>query len=545
MAVQSWLFSVGVVAWLLHFAGLATAVGPFKNLVTFGDSYTDKVNVGDGGIAWPVYVGSYSNNSVAVYDFARSGGTCSNKIVPRPFPSVMESQIPQYDANVTTKRNGPTTATYIISPNGTYVPLASKDTLYSIWIGTNDVGAAALLTDPLKDVSIVNATACVFDWVKSLYDQGARNFLIQNMIPLYLIPMYSATGYPTKFFSSPHNQTEWSILMAELVRSGNELQALRTKYVAPSQFPGARFGLFDSYGLFKDIYEKPASYLVGPSYNVTEVINACKYPYGNSTLVCVTQPPAVRDSYLWWDELHPSEQANRVVAREILKALNGRGPFVSCERDEGALAFLGDIKLSYLTEPDLGFKLTFVFDETPFENKELEKTYFYHMYERAKGTKIKWKEDKDLKKTIEIKKQRNKNTNRTRLIRRTQNVPSFFDFFTPPLLLSTNPDLIASGEAVDWDDLTEEQPEQLKEKLEIDYQIGEDLKERVIPRAIDYFTGKALQYDQDLSDYEDDETEGSEGDSDEDSDDPPPARRAPTGPKKKGELEKAEERKNK
>jgi hypothetical protein len=62
------------------------------------------------------------------------------------------------------------------------------------------------------------------------------------MIPLYLAPMYSATGYNTKFWNEPHNQTEWSILMAELVRSGNELQALRTKYIAPSQFPGARFG---------------------------------------------------------------------------------------------------------------------------------------------------------------------------------------------------------------------------------------------------------------------------------------------------------------
>ncbi|KAG8763316.1 hypothetical protein FRC12_008611, partial [Ceratobasidium sp. 428] len=241
MAGQSRLLSVSVAALLLQFAGLCAAVGPFKNLVTFGDSYTDKVNVGDGGIAWPVYVGSYSNSTVAVYDFARSGGTCSNKIIPRPFPSVMESQIPQYNANVTTKRNGLASTTYIISPNGTYVPLASKDTLYSIWIGTNDVGSGALLTDPLKDVSIVNATACVFDWVKSLYDQGARNFLIQNMIPLYLLPMYSATGYTTKFWSAPHNQTEWSILIAELVRSGNELQALRTKYVAPSQFPGARF----------------------------------------------------------------------------------------------------------------------------------------------------------------------------------------------------------------------------------------------------------------------------------------------------------------
>jgi hypothetical protein len=119
------------------------------------------------------------------------------------------------------------------------------------------------------------------------------------------------------------------------------------------------------------------------------------------------------------------------------------------------------------------------------------------MYQCAKGTKIKWKEEKDLTKTVEIKKQRNKSTyrmklkrihpnnrtfpdtNRTRLVRRTQNVPSFFDFFAPPLPMSSDPELVASGEAVDGDELTEEQMEELEEKLEIDYQVGEDLKEKV------------------------------------------------------------------
>ncbi|KAF8607282.1 NAP-domain-containing protein [Ceratobasidium sp. AG-I] len=227
------------------------------------------------------------------------------------------------------------------------------------------------------------------------------------------------------------------------------------------------------------------------------------------------------------------------------------------DRDEEALGYLSDVRVEYLKEPDLGFKIVFKFDENPFfENKTLEKSYFYqkelgytgeYLYQRATGTKIQWKEDKDLTKTIEIKKQRNKNTNRTRLIRRTQSVPSFFDFFTPPVPPSSDPDLIASGEAVDGDELEEEEMIELEEKLELDYQVGEDLKEKVIPRAIDYFTGKALQYDQDLSEFaDDDESEGSDAasDDDDDSDDAPQTRRAPTGPKKKGEAEKAEECKN-
>lgn len=32
-----------------------------------------------------------------------------------------------------------------------------------------------------------------------------------------------------------------------------------------------------------------------------------------------------RDSYVWFDELHPSEQSDRIVAREIKDALSGAG----------------------------------------------------------------------------------------------------------------------------------------------------------------------------------------------------------------------------
>ena len=31
-----------------------------------------------------------------------------------------------------------------------------------------------------------------------------------------------------------------------------------------------------------------------------------------------------RDSYMFWDELHPSEQTGRLLAKEVAKKLNGR-----------------------------------------------------------------------------------------------------------------------------------------------------------------------------------------------------------------------------
>jgi nucleosome assembly protein 1-like 1 len=92
------------------------------------------------------------------------------------------------------------------------------------------------------------------------------------------------------------------------------------------------------------------------------------------------------------------------------------------DRDAAALKHLIDIRLSYLptTDSKPGFKLTFVFTPNEFfENEKLEKTYLYQsevgysgdfVYDRSIGSTIKWKEDKDLTKEFEIKKQRNKST---------------------------------------------------------------------------------------------------------------------------------------
>jgi nucleosome assembly protein 1-like 1 len=90
------------------------------------------------------------------------------------------------------------------------------------------------------------------------------------------------------------------------------------------------------------------------------------------------------------------------------------------DRDASALKYLTDLGIEYLpsSEPKPGFKLIFEFSTNEyFENGVLEKTYVYReevgysgdfVYDRAIGTDIKWKDEKDLTKEFEIKKQRNK-----------------------------------------------------------------------------------------------------------------------------------------
>jgi nucleosome assembly protein 1-like 1 len=86
------------------------------------------------------------------------------------------------------------------------------------------------------------------------------------------------------------------------------------------------------------------------------------------------------------------------------------------ERDEEALKQLTDIRMEYLDRP--GFRLIFEFAENEFfTNKTITKTYYYKdengyggdfIYDHAEGSKIDWKDDKDLTLRLESKKQRNK-----------------------------------------------------------------------------------------------------------------------------------------
>ncbi|KAF9267360.1 carbohydrate esterase family 16 protein [Marasmius fiardii PR-910] len=296
---------------LVHVFQLTAAVGvkpgQIKNLVTFGDSYTDIVSVGDGGVAWPVYAAGYAK--VSLFPFAKSGATCSNNITFRPFPPVFESQLPLYFAE---KNNGT-------------LNLKPEETVYTLWIGTNDVGANSLITGQPK-ASIVDVADCMVNWVKVLYDNGARNFIFQNMIPLQRVPMYSPDAYPDRFWFAQRNTTEWSIFMTELVLSGNALTKLLLEALVPT-LTGAHVAIFDSHSLFQDMVDRPSLYLNGTApLNVTGAVNSCVFQINNpNNPACTTVPPGPeRDSYLWFDELHPSEQADRIVAREIAEAIGGK-----------------------------------------------------------------------------------------------------------------------------------------------------------------------------------------------------------------------------
>jgi nucleosome assembly protein 1-like 1 len=228
------------------------------------------------------------------------------------------------------------------------------------------------------------------------------------------------------------------------------------------------------------------------------------------------------------DSEKPAESANVAGIPEFwLSAMKNQISLAEMitDRDENALRSLVDIRMEYLDKP--GFRLIFDFAENEFfTNKTITKTYYYQnesgyggdfIYDHAEGDKINWKDTKDLTVRIESKKQRNKNTKQTRIVKKTVPTESFFNFFSPPKAPTT-------------DEEEEDAASDIEERLELDYQLGEDIKEKLIPRAIDWFTGEALAFeelddideeafDDDEEDDDDDLSEDRDDDEEEESDD--------------------------
>ncbi|KAH8555373.1 hypothetical protein BGW37DRAFT_476889 [Umbelopsis sp. PMI_123] len=309
-------------------------------------------------------------------------------------------------------------------------------------------------------------------------------------------------------------------LPSDVKRRLNGLKYLQTKHAElETQFQEEILELEKKYlELYRPLYEKRTAIVVGKAEPTDEEV-----AIGEKVDADENEEAAAEE-----DKKEKEDEEKVTGIPEFwLTALKNHPQFseIITLKDEEVLKHLIDVRMSYIEKP--GFRLEFDFEENDyFTNTTLSKTYFYQeqagyggdfVYDHAEGSEINWKEGKDLTVTVETKKQRHKDTNKTRVVKRTVPADTFFLFFSPPAVP-------ADGEVID-----EEEAEGLDEKLEQDYDLGEEFKEKIIPHAVDYFTGKALEYgdydegdddfEDDFYDDEDDEDEDDEDDDEEDDDD--------------------------
>ncbi|XP_006811179.1 nucleosome assembly protein 1-like 1 isoform X2 [Saccoglossus kowalevskii] len=196
------------------------------------------------------------------------------------------------------------------------------------------------------------------------------------------------------------------------------------------------------------------------------------------------------------------------------------------EHDEPILKCLENIHVKF-SEPGqpMGFTLEFHFAANDyFTNKVLTKYYSMRSepdesdpfsFEGPEivsctGCTIDWKKGKNITVKVIKKKQKHKGRGTTRTVTKTVQNDSFFNFFNPPQVPEDG-----------------EMDEETEVVLAADFEIGHFFRERVIPKAVLYFTGEAIEDDDEYEEEGEEEVilnrksgdaDGEEGDDDDDND---------------------------
>jgi hypothetical protein len=214
------------------------------------------------------------------------------------FPSVLENEIPAFLADKAPGVNRINTTTPFFTP-----ALTAQDAVYAMWIGTNDLGVWAFLTDSqVAGKTLTDYTDCVFESLDKLYASGGRYFVLMNAVPLNLAPLYAndTTGgvgdnqyWPMK----PTNHTAIAEQMHEFVTTVNNVYKYQTPFevLVAGRYPGANFAIYDTWQLISDIYDSPSQYLNGTA---PPVVDGYQHHCNLNRTDCVLEGSP--DSYLWY-----------------------------------------------------------------------------------------------------------------------------------------------------------------------------------------------------------------------------------------------------
>ncbi|KAL6798847.1 carbohydrate esterase family 16 protein [Trichoderma sp. SZMC 28013] len=315
----------------------------FKYLVTFGDSYTDngrlnyygshqahgpppgvlptETNVtASGGLTWPQYV--RSNTGATLYDYAISGATCDNNNVARwagflnaNFPSIITDEIPSFKKDRKT---------------ALYRGVTAANTVYALWIGTNDLSYTGILSDSqVAGTNITTYTNCLWSTFDAIYATGGRRFVLLNLNALQLVGLYrpqsDGGAGDNQFWQNKtlYNQTEYAQKILEYTTSANTIIDYGVPFhlLVKNRWPGAKVAVFDIHSFITEIYNTPKNFLE-PPHNVKGFFHHCDVNGAN----CVDGPGSL-DSYLWYDELHPSNKTDSLIAHEFVQVVSGHSKF--------------------------------------------------------------------------------------------------------------------------------------------------------------------------------------------------------------------------
>lgn len=161
--------------------------------------------------------------------------------------------------------------------NATHLPALHNppaETVYAVWIGTNDLGNAGWLTESQRPrgLPLTYETDCVFAQLDRLYDgAGARSFVVMNLAPLELLPQYALPELGgvevSRFWQDKmaynDNMTQIAEKMRQYRTMVNAVYEWQTPHLVKltDRYPDSAFAVFDVYSLVSAAAPSPCSAL--------------------------------------------------------------------------------------------------------------------------------------------------------------------------------------------------------------------------------------------------------------------------------------------
>ncbi|RSL42801.1 hypothetical protein CEP54_015348 [Fusarium duplospermum] len=277
-----------------------------KNIVTFGDSWTDTRfntsgvqpsisnplgNTGktsSNGKMWPIYLTTqYNQSSVLLYNMA-VGGAVTDKHIVMTGPNDVDTQVHEKFEVYSSQRPG------FFTP---------KNTLYAIFIGINDIYRT--INDVDQEEKIIAIIARIRELTLDLYQAGARQFLFISTPPQSLFPNNRPKDIVPKLEAASQS---WNKKLYKLVRQLDRKLAHST------------FFFFDIVPLITAVTEDPSQFPETAIYKS----NAFCADYKSGTSV----PDFKSDTceynaleYMYIDGAHPTQGFHQILAKKISEQL--------------------------------------------------------------------------------------------------------------------------------------------------------------------------------------------------------------------------------
>ena len=175
------------------------------------------------------------------------------------------------------------------------VPNPDANALYTLSVGGNDL--LQLLGDPATEtVGVLAAVSNEVSFISSLASGGAHNFVVMDVPDLGKTPDV-ASGGAGAVAAAMDLTAEFNLNLTDA------LDAL-----AASNH--LNIGVIDADTVLDQITADPGAYGFA---NVTTPVWSGNFDDPNSGTLVSTNP-AIQDSYLFWDDLHPTASAHALIA---------------------------------------------------------------------------------------------------------------------------------------------------------------------------------------------------------------------------------------